>query len=162
LIHNASTYGPTPLGRITLDDVQRHLRVNALSPLLLTQAAAEPLRQSRLEGGGSVVFFSDIHVLGRPRRDYLAYTMSKSALTGVIQSLARELAPRIRVNAIAPGVIAWPEGTSRSEIDAYEKRIPLGRSGTPEDAARLVRWLVLEAGYVTGEIIRLDGGRWLT
>jgi len=78
-----------------------------------------------------------------------------------VEALARELAPRVRINAIAPGVVAWPDGTSVQERAAYEARTPLDRSGTPEDAAAMVRWLVLEAPFVTGEVIRLDGGRWL-
>ena len=161
LVHNASVYAPSPFGEVSSDQMNRDFRVNALSPVLLTQAAAEPLRRSRLPHGASVVFFSDLHVLGRPRLHYLAYTMSKSALSGAIHALARELAPEVRVNGIAPGVIAWPQSTPQHEIDAYEKRIPLGRSGTPDDAARFVRWLIVDSGYVTGEIIRLDGGRWL-
>jgi pteridine reductase len=75
--------------------------------------------------------------------------------------MARELGPHVRVNAIAPGVVAWPEGTDQQEIHAYESRIPLGRSGTPQDAAAAVRFLILDAAYITGEIIRVDGGRWL-
>lgn len=161
IVHNASSYGPTPLGTITDDQAMAHYRVNALAPLLITQAAAAPLRRSTLGHGGAVVCFSDIHVLGRPRRNFAAYAMSKAALTQMVEVLARELAPSVRVNAIAPGVVAWPDDTPEAERHAYEERIPLARAGTPEEAAALVRWLVLEAGYITGEVIRLDGGRWL-
>ena len=79
----------------------------------------------------------------------------------MVWSMAVELAPHVRVNGIAAGVIAWPEGTPANEIADYEAKIPLGRSGTPQDAAACVRWLITEATYITGEIIRLDGGRWL-
>jgi len=161
LIHNASVYEPSPLGSITDDELVRQYRVNAVAPLLLTQAAGELLRRSTLVGGGAVVCFSDIHVLGRPRLRFAAYSMSKAALTQMVEGLARELAPQVRVNAIAPGVVAWPDDTPAAERERYELRIPLRRPGTPEDAAKLVRWLVLDATYVTGEIIRLDGGRWL-
>lgn len=161
LIHNASAYQPSPWGTITDEDLVTQYRVNAVAPLLLTQAAAPALRRSTLAGGGAVVSFSDIHVLGRPRRRFAAYAMSKAALTQMVECLARELAPQVRVNAIAPGVVAWPDDTPPDERQRYESRIPLGRPGTPEDAAKLVRWLVLDATYITGEIIRLDGGRWL-
>lgn len=161
LIHNASSYARTPLGTITADQALNDYRVNALAPLLLTQALADSLRRSILPGGGAVICFSDIHVLGRPRKDMASYSMSKAALTQMVHNLARDLAPKVRVNAIAPGVIAWPEGTNPAEIAAYESRIPLQRAGTREDAARLVRFLILEATYLTGDIIRLDGGRWL-
>ncbi|MFM8873776.1 MAG: SDR family oxidoreductase, partial [Phycisphaerales bacterium] len=85
----------------------------------------------------------------------------KAALQGMVESLALELAPRVRVNAIAPGVVAWPDGTPEPERAAYESHIPLARPGTPDDAARLVRTLVRDMHYVTGSVLRLDGGRWL-
>ncbi|MDZ4830932.1 MAG: SDR family oxidoreductase [Phycisphaerae bacterium] len=157
VVHNASSYGATPLGEVTAESALRHFRINALAPLLLTQALADSLRSTN----GAVVLFSDIHVLGRPRRNMLAYSMSKAAATDLVATLALELAPEVRVNGIAPGVIAWPSEASRDEIDRYEARIPLGRAGTPEDAARCVRWLLFDATYVTGETMRLDGGRWL-
>jgi pteridine reductase len=103
--------------------------------------------------------------MGRPRKDFAAYAMSKAALVEMVHCLARDLAPQVRVNAIAPGVIAWPEAGYESDpIDQakYVRRIPLGRAGTPEDAAKVVRWLAFEATYITGEVIRVDGGRWLT
>lgn len=161
LIHNASMYEPTPWGAITASQAIEHFRVNALAPLLLTQALAARLGQSPLRGGGSVICFGDMHIMGRPRQGFLPYAMSKAALHELVRGLARQLAPRVRVNGIAPGVIAWPEQTPAAERAAYESRIPLARSGTPEEAASLVRWLICEAGYITGEIIRLDGGRWL-
>ncbi|MFO0828807.1 MAG: SDR family oxidoreductase [Phycisphaerales bacterium] len=157
LVHNASSYGPTPFGGVTPEAAMAHFRVNALAPLLLTQALAPALRAAR----GAVVLFSDIHVLGRPRPRYVAYSMSKAALTDLCSTLAIELAPEVRVNAIAPGVVAWPADAPRDEIERYESRIPLARPGTPDDAARCARWLVFDATYVTGETIRLDGGRWL-
>ncbi len=161
LVHNASSYGPSSFGSITAEQVLHHYRVNALAPLLLTQALAENLSRSQLAGGGAVVCFSDIHVLGRPLKNFAAYAMAKAAVTQMVHSLARDMAPTVRVNAIAPGVIAWPEETDADQVSAYERRIPLGRSGTPHDAAVAVRWLILDAPYITGEVIRLDGGRWL-
>jgi pteridine reductase len=157
LVHNASSYAPHPFGRITAEQALGHFTVNALAPLLLTQALAPSLRVGR----GSVLIFGDIHALGRPRRSYGAYLMSKAAVTDLVGSLAIELAPEVRVNGIAPGVVAWPESADEAEVRAYEARIPLRRAGTPEEAASLAAWLLLDASYITGEIVRIDGGRWL-
>lgn len=164
LVHNASVYAPTPLTQVNAADALRHYRINALAPLLLTAALAGRLRDSALPIGGAVVAMADMHALGRPRTGFAPYAMSKAALIEMVRSLARELAPRVRVNGVAPGVVAFPETGYESDEAAqreYVRRVPLQRAGTPEDAAGAVRWLALEAGYVTGEIIRLDGGRWL-
>ena len=79
--------------------------------------------------------------------------------------LARELAPRVRVNCVAPGVVAFPGRGRESDPESqavYLKRVPMGRAGTPEDAAEAVRWLALDARYTTGQVVRVDGGRWIT
>ncbi|MFG0329566.1 MAG: SDR family oxidoreductase [Phycisphaerales bacterium] len=157
LIHNASQYHRTPFGRVTAEDALAHFRINALAPLLLTQAFRDRLRESN----GSVVAFGDIHVMGRPRRSYGAYSMSKAALVELVRVLSRELAPDIRVNGVAPGVVAWPPDADEVEIREYESHIPLERPGTPEDAADAVAFLVERGAYITGEILRVDGGRFL-
>jgi pteridine reductase len=162
LVHNASIYAGAPLAELTAEHALRMFRVNALGPLLLTKRLAGRLAASPLAGGGAVVGMADIHAMGLPRSGFAAYAMSKAALVEAIRSLARELAPRVRVNGVAPGVVAWPEkGYEADEAaqQAYLKRVPLGRAGTPEDAATVVAWLALEATYITGQIIRLDGGR---
>ncbi len=164
LVHNASVYGPMAVGAMDTGEAERAMRVNAISPLVMTAAFAGLLSASKLEGGGSVVAMSDIHAMGRPRRDHAAYSMSKAALVEMVRSLARDLAPKVRVNGVAPGVVAWPESGAESERamqEAYLSRVPLGRSGTMDDAAGAVRWLALDARYITGEIVRVDGGRWL-
>jgi len=165
LVHNASTYDPTPIDELTSESVLRQYRVNAAAPLLLSSRLAPLLRQSELPGGGCVIALADIHAMGKPRKGFSAYAMSKAALVEMVHTLARDLAPKVRVNAVAPGVVAWPEEGLESDPDAqlkYLRRIPLGRAGTPDDAAQAVRWLALEATYITGEVIRVDGGRWLT
>lgn len=165
LVHNASVYDPSPLTDVTPDQAMHQYKINALAPLILTARLAPLLQASVLPGGGAVVAMVDIHSMGRPRKDFSAYSMSKAALAEMVQCLARDLAPHVRVNGVAPGVVAWPESGEESEPEAqkkYTRRIPLERAGTPEDAARVVRWLALDATYVTGEIIRVDGGRWLT
>jgi len=165
LIHNAATYEPSPLDELTADACRRQYVVNALAPLLLSARLAPLLGDSTLEGGGAIVALADMHAMGRPRRAFAAYAMSKAALVEMVRSLARELAPGVRVNAVAPGVVAWPESGFESDPQAqakYLRRVPLGRAGTPEEAARAVCWLALAATYTTGEVLRVDGGRWLT
>jgi len=156
LIHNAGRYHQTPWGTVSSEETLEHFQVIALAPLLLTHSVDHLLRQSN----GCVILFSDIHVLGRPRKNLAAYNMSKAATTELVRTLARELAPEVRVLGIAPGVVAWPDNTPDHEIQQYESRIPLNRSGKPQDAARLVRFLISKnATYLTGQIIPLDGGR---
>jgi pteridine reductase len=168
LVHNASMYAPTPLERVTGEELLRYYRVNAAAPLLLSRGLAGALSRSRLAGGGAIVCLCDVHALGEhglPRRGFAAYSMSKAALAEVVRTLAREMAgppTRVRVNGVAPGVVAFPEEGYESDAAAQEeylRRVPLGRAGTPEEAAAVVRWLALEATYVTGEIVRVDGGR---
>ncbi len=164
LVHNASIYAPTPLESLTEEDVLRFYRVNSAAPLLLSKHLGPRLAESPLPGGGAIVAMADMHVLGRPRKDFAPYAMSKAALVEMVRTLARALAPRVRVNAVAPGVVAFPESGYESDPEAqqeYVARVPLKRSGTPEDAAEVVRWLALDAHYVTGEVVRVDGGRWL-
>lgn len=161
LVLSAAQYSRTPFGMIDAATAEREMRVNAIAPLLLVQSLASALTRSSLNGGGAVVAFGDIHAMGRPRRAFVPYLMSKSALHCMVEALALEVAPAVRVNAIAPGVVAWPDDAPLEERETYESRIPLARAGTPDDAARLVRSIIEDMPYVTGSVIRLDGGRWL-
>lgn len=166
LVHNASSYDAIGLEKLTAEDVLSAYRVNAAGPLMLTQGLLPLLGRSTMKGGGAVVAMADIHALGEhglPRRkDYVAYAMSKAALVEMVRTLARELAPRVRVNAVALGVAAWPEAGDETDAAmqaAYLKNVPLGRAGSPEEAAEAVRWLAMDATYVTGQVLRVDGGR---
>lgn len=166
LVHNASTYHRTPLASVTADDLFAAFRVNAAAPLLLSKHLAPLLARSAMRGGGSILAMCDIHALGEhglPRsKDFSAYAMSKAALAEMVRTLARELAPRVRVNGVAPGVAAWPDSgyeADKAAQDAYLSRVPLARAGTPEECAGVVKYLALDAPYITGEIIRFDGGR---
>lgn len=168
VVHNASVYESSPLesmaGAEGSGGAERVMAVNAIAPLVLTSLLAPLLERSGLPGGSAVVAMCDIHAMGRPRRDHAAYAMSKAALVEMVRSLARDLAPRVRVNGVAPGVVAWPESGAESEAgmqERYLSRVPLARAGTPQDAAEAVRWLALDARYTTGQILRVDGGRWL-
>lgn len=164
LIHNASAYYPTPIDELGWKHARDLYAINAGSPLLISAALAPMLTSSAMPGGGAVVALADIHALGRPRKGFSAYSMSKAALAELVQTLARELAPSARANAVAPGVVAWPEHGYESDEQsqqAYLKRVPLQRAGTPQDAAKLVAALALDHTYINGEVVRLDGGRWL-
>lgn len=164
LVHNASVYEPTPLASLDAGRMMDHYRVNAAAPLLLTARLRDRLAASTRPGGGAVVAMADIHAMGRPRRDLSAYLLSKAALVEMVQVLARELAPNVRVNGVAPGVVAFPDQGPDADPamqERYLARVPMQRSGTVEEAAEAVRWLVVGATYTTGQIVRVDGGRWL-
>lgn len=166
LVNNASIFGASPLAKMSVADFERNMAVNARAPLLLIQkfapllaARADPRRPATL---GRVVNFIDIHVMGQPLRGYVAYNASKAALMEITMTLAMELAPKVTVNALAPGVVAWAESYTPRQRRLYLQRVPLGRAGTPQDAAAAALFLIRDADYCTGQIIRLDGGRFLT
>jgi pteridine reductase len=155
LINNASSFYPTPLGTITEDQWLELIGSNLKAPLFLSQAAMPHLRSSH----GVIVNIIDIHAK-RPLRDHVVYGAAKAGLAMLTRSLAKDLAPEIRVNGVAPGAIEWPEN---GMTDAIKKKIieqiPLGRTGDPVDIARCVLFLVRDATYSTGQIIAIDGGR---
>ena len=157
LVNNASTFQPTPLGDTTPAQWDALFASNARAPFFLAQAAAPHLKATR----GAIVNLADIYA-ERPLRGHAVYCMAKAALVMATKSLALELAPDVRVNAIAPGAILWAE---HDDSDAKQKamlaRTPLARTGTPEEIAEAVRWLLREATYTTGQVLRLDGGRLL-
>ncbi|MGB4858246.1 MAG: pteridine reductase [Dokdonella sp.] len=155
LVNNASVFFPTPMGTIDSDQWDALFNVNARAPLLLAQAAAPALREAR----GAIVNLVDIYS-ERPLPDHPVYVMSKAALVAMTQALAIDLAPNIRVNAVAPGAILWPQdGSSTERRDDIIARTPLARAGNAEEIANTVLWLLRDAGFITGQIIRVDGGR---
>ena len=154
LLNNASTYYPTPVE--SADDRQWEdlFGTNAKAPFFLSKAAAPALRKH----GGCIINMIDIHA-ERPNKGYPIYSMAKAAKAMMVQALARELAPEIRVNGVAPGAILWPEGHLGEEAEmASLPRIPLGRPGRPEDIADTVLFLAT-SDYITGQVIAVDGGR---
>ncbi|RMH89032.1 pteridine reductase [Lysobacter pythonis] len=155
LVNNASAYYPTPFGTVTPAQWDELFAINARAPFLLAQAAAPHLAQRN----GAIVNLVDAYA-ERPRPGIGAHAASKAALAGVTRALAVELAPRVRVNGIAPGAILWPEDGIDPALQAQLlARTPLARAGSVEEVAEAVRWLLRDAGYLTGEILRLDGGR---
>ncbi|MEO8753641.1 MAG: pteridine reductase, partial [Casimicrobiaceae bacterium] len=156
LVNNASTFFPTPIGEISEGNWNDLIGTNLQVPLFLAQAAATALRKSQ----GAIVNLSDIHA-ERPLKNYVVYSIAKAGLEGLTRSLARELAPEVRVNAVAPGPILWPDDESFDELSRQRiiSHTPLKREGTPDDIARAVHFLLADANYITGETINVDGGR---
>jgi pteridine reductase len=153
LVNNAAVFEPHALGTATLDDWSTTLDVNLRAPFLLAQRAANMLRAQ----AGAIVNITDIYA-DRPKAGFAIYCVAKAGLTGLTRSLARELAPEVRVNAVAPGAILWPEQGSPESRQAVLDRTPLARSGEAADIAGAVAYL-LGAGFVTGQILAVDGGR---
>lgn len=155
LVNNASTFYPTPVGTITEKEWDDLVGSNFKAPLFLSQAAAPHLRKT----GGGIVNIVDIHAQ-RPLRDHPVYGPAKAALAMLTRSLAKDLAPDIRVNGVSPGAILWPEdGMSESNQQTILRQVPLKRAGDPDDIAGCVLFLLRDAPYVTGQIIAVDGGR---
>ena len=156
LVNNASSFIPTPLGKIDEAAWQALLDSNLKGPFFLSQAAAPHLTKNN----GAIVNITDIHT-ERPLKGYAVYTSAKAGLAALTRALAVELAPQVRVNAVAPGAILWPDddsfsATERASIVAHT---PLQRMGSPEDIARTVKFLLFDAPFITGQIINVDGGR---
>ena len=157
VVNNASNFFPTPLGEATPEQWDALMAVNARAPFFLAQAAAPALRRH----GGCIVSLTDAG-LAHPLPGHGAYTAGKGALAALTAALAVELAPEVRVNAVAPGAILWPDaGKDAAAQVAVLSRTPLGRTGSPDEVAEAVRWLVEDARYLTGHTLVLDGGRGL-
>ena len=155
LVNNASAYYATPFGNVTPTEWDDLFAINARAPFFLAQAAAPHLAHR----AGAIVNMIDAYA-EQPRRDISAHVASKAALIGATRALALELAPKVRVNGVAPGAILWPEnGIDQSLSSQLIARTPLARAGSAEEVAEAVRWLLQDATYMTGEILRLDGGR---
>ncbi len=158
LINNASSFFPTDLNEIDEDIWEDLIGVNLKAPLFLTQAIAPHLKSSN----GCIINIVDIHA-DRPLKDYPLYCIAKAGLVMLTKSMARELAPEVRVNGIAPGAIMWPE------VEHYEgmhqeiiSRTALKREGSPKDIADTALFLINHANYITGQLIAVDGGRTLS
>jgi pteridine reductase len=156
LVNSAAGFEPRPLAELDAAAFDAQLALNARGPLLLTRALLAPLTRA----GGAVVNVADVGGGLVAWRGFAAYCASKAALVRITECLALELAPRVRVNAVAPGTALWPESYPAARRRALARRIPLGRAGTPEDVAGAVLYLA-EAPYVTGAVLPVDGGRHL-
>jgi len=156
LINNASFFRPTPLDKITGSDWEKFITLNLKAPLFLSQAAAASLRSVN----GCIINITDIHA-ERPLQNHSLYCISKAGLLMQTKSLAREMGPDIRVNAIAPGAIIWPEDMEDKIKQQILSRTSLKKPGQPEDVAKAIEFLINNAEYITGQVLTIDGGRTL-
>ena len=157
LVNNASSFYATPLSRVNELQWNDLLGTNLKAPLFLAQAAADELRHR----AGSIVNIADIHA-ERPMHGHLLYSAAKAGLVALTKGLAQEMAPQVRVNAVAPGVISWPEDPEWADEERRSKIVAhtlLKREGQPDDIARTVHFLLADAPYITGQVISVDGGR---
>lgn len=160
LVNNASRFYRTAMGEVTNNAWEDLMNSNLKAPFFLAQAAA-PALSAQL---GCIVNITDIHA-ERPLREYAVYSISKSGLLMMTRALAKELGPNVRVNAVAPGAVMWPEGENTMS-DAEKNKVigqtVLKRHGTPQDIANAVLFFIRDAGYVSGQVLNVDGGRSLS
>ncbi|GAB1263783.1 pteridine reductase [Aurantivibrio infirmus] len=157
LVNNASSFYATPIGSITVDHWQDLMGSNLQAPLFLSQACAAYLGETQ----GCIINIADIHG-ERPLSDHPVYCIAKAGNIMLTKSLAKDLAPKVRVNGISPGAILWPEDSAELENEtkaSITKKIALKKIGEPSDIARTINFLVSDAPYITGQIIAVDGGR---
>ncbi len=155
LVNNASSFYETPLGEVTEEQWNDLLGSNLKAPFFLSQAVMPALK----EANGCIINIVDIHA-ERPLVNFPVYSIAKAGLAAMTRSLAIELGPEVRVNGVAPGAILWPEqGLTEEKKKEMLSRIPLARKGVEKDIADTVAFLALDAGYITGQIIAVDGGR---
>ena len=157
LINNASSYYPTEIGQINENNWQDLIGSNLKAPTFLSQAAAPELRKNH----GCIVNITDMHV-ERPKKGYIVYSVAKAGLVTLTKSLAHELSPEVRVNAVAPGPVKWPADNPQFD-EVYRQRVInqtlLKRVGEAEDVAKAVKFLIYDAPFVTGHVLAVDGGR---
>jgi len=155
LVNNASSFYPTPLGEINDENWDDLIGTNLKGPLFLCQAAHNDLKKQQ----GSIINLIDIYIKSPPK-DHSVYIAAKAGLEIVTRSLARDLAPDVRVNGISPGAILWPEKSIDNKTkEGILNTIPLKRKGSPQDIADCVLFLVNTSNYITGQIISIDGGK---
>jgi pteridine reductase len=157
LINNASSYYSTEIGHITEENWHDLVGSNLKAPMFLAQAAASELRKNR----GCIVNITDMHI-ERPKKGYVVYSVAKAGLVTLTKSLAHELSPEVRVNAVAPGPVQWPENNPQFD-EVYRQRVInqtlLKKIGNPQDIAKAVKFLVADAPFITGHVLAVDGGR---
>jgi len=155
LVNNASRFFPTTVGSTSMRQWDELMDSNLRGPYFLTQAVLKELATA----GGSVINILDVHAV-RPMHEHAVYCMAKAGLQMMTLAMARDLGPQIRVNGVAPGAILWPEEDSTLENrQKILDKIVMGRAGNPEDIASAVAYLGLDAPYVTGQVLAIDGGR---
>ncbi len=157
LINNASSYYPTEVGQINEQNWHDLMGSNLKAPMFLAQAAAAELKKNH----GCIVNITDMHI-ERPKKGYVVYSVAKAGLVTLTKSLAQELSPEVRVNAVAPGPVQWPDNNPQFD-EVYRQRVIsqtlLKRVGEAQDIAKAVKFLVADAPFITGHVLAVDGGR---
>jgi pteridine reductase len=157
LINNASSYYPTELSQINEQNWLDLMGSNLKAPMFLAQAASNELRKNT----GSIINITDMHI-ERPKKGYIVYSVAKAGLVTLTKSLAHELSPEVRVNAVAPGPVQWPDNNPQFD-EVYKQRVIsqtlLKRIGDPTDIAKAVKFLTFDAPFITGHVLAVDGGR---
>jgi pteridine reductase len=153
LVNSAAVMLRTPVGEVLVEDWDAMFALNLRAPFFLAQAAARVMP----DRGGVIINIADLAAF-ETWRGYIPHSITKAGIVQMTRGLAKALAPRIRVNAVAPGPVLLPEGSTQEQADKLIATTPLGRIGSPEDVAQAVLYL-LSADYVTGETIIVDGGR---
>ena len=156
LINNASAFYPTPLNDINEKNWNELININLKAPLFISKLAAESLK----ENNGCIINITDIHA-SNPLINHAIYCISKAGLIILTKSLAKELAPNIRVNAISPGAITWPDVMDSKTKENIINQTVLKKMGSAEDIAKTVIFLIEDASYITGQILNVDGGKTL-
>ncbi len=154
LVNNAAVFPRTPLAELTVASFRYTVAVNLEAPIFLCRDLADALRR----GQGAIVNLADVYAF-LPLKNFTAYVISKAALLAATRQLAVELAPEIRVNAVAPGIAAFPESYDQETREKLLARTLLKKAGSPEEIARVVRFLLFEVPTVTGEVLTVDAGR---
>ena len=155
LVNSAANFDRTPFEALSAREWDHALDANLKGPFLCALYASRLMRR---HGGGKIINFADWAGV-RPYRDYLPYCVSKAGVIGLTKALAKELAPRIQVNAIAPGPILPPADMSRSARERVARRVPLKRWGSPQDIVNTVLFLIEGTDFMTGSIVFVDGGQ---
>ena len=157
LINNAPTYEPTDIGKINEENWHDLVGSNLKAPMFLAQAAAPILKKHQ----GCIINITDMHI-EHPKKGYVVYSVAKAGLVTLTKSLAQELSPEVRVNAVAPGPVLWPENNPQFD-EVYRQRVIsqtlLKRVGEPTDVAKAVKFLAADAPFITGHVLTVDGGR---
>lgn len=157
LINNASTYQSTEIGNINEENWHDLVGSNLKAPMFLAQAAAPILKKQH----GCIINITDMHI-EHPKKGYVIYSVAKAGLVTLTKSLAQELSPKVRVNAVAPGPVLWPENNPQFD-EVYRQRVIsqtlLKRVGEPTDIAKAVKFLAADAPFITGHVLTVDGGR---
>jgi pteridine reductase len=155
LVNNAAVFLPTSLEDFQQDLWQEIFEVNVFAPAILTHRIG---RHMKSHGAGKIINILDI-TADRPFASHAAYCASKAALASLTKSWAKALAPEVQVNAVAPGIMDWPDFFTEAQQRSYVQNTPLGRTGAYDDVATTVLFLIKEAAFITGQVIKVDGGR---